>query len=86
MIPKRRFLVRAAVVSLAIAVSGWAASGALASNRIYWTNVANNTITFANHVNAWRSHGMNLGTMNYQIMATEGFGSNGSSNVTTWQQ
>jgi len=28
---------------------------------------------------------MNLGTMNYQIMATEGFGSNGSSNVTTWQ-
>ena len=48
MIPKRRFLVMAAVVSLAIAVSGWAASGALASNRIYWTNVANNTITFAN--------------------------------------
>jgi endo-1,4-beta-xylanase len=47
---------------------------------------SNNTITFANHVNAWRSHGMNLGTMNYQIMATEGFGSNGSSNVTTWQQ
>ncbi len=46
----------------------------------------NNTITFANHVNAWRSHGMNLGTMNYQILATEGFGSNGSSNVTVWQQ
>lgn len=47
---------------------------------------SNNTITFANHVNAWRSHGMNLGTMNYQILATEGFGSSGSSNVTTWQQ
>jgi endo-1,4-beta-xylanase len=46
----------------------------------------NNTITFANHVNAWRSRGLNLGTMNYQILATEGFGSNGSSNVTVWQQ
>jgi endo-1,4-beta-xylanase len=46
----------------------------------------NNTITFANHVNAWRSLGMNLGTMNYQVLATEGFGSNGSSNVTVWQQ
>ena len=46
----------------------------------------NNTITFVNHVNAWRSHGMSLGTMNYQILATEGFGSSGSSNVTTWQQ
>ena len=47
---------------------------------------SNQTITFANHVNAWRSHGMNLGTMNYQILATEGFGSSGSSNVTVWQQ
>ncbi len=46
----------------------------------------NNTITFANHVNAWRSRGMNLGTMNYQVMATEGFGSTGSSNLTVWQQ
>lgn len=46
----------------------------------------NNTITFANHVNAWRSKGMNLGNMNYQVMATEGFGSVGSSNVTVWQQ
>lgn len=46
----------------------------------------NNTITFANHVNAWASFGMNLGTHNYQIMATEGFGANGSSNVTVWQQ
>ena len=52
------------------------------SNRGLGTN---NTITFHNHVSAWASHGMNLGTMNYQIMATEGFGSNGSSNVTTWQ-
>jgi endo-1,4-beta-xylanase len=46
----------------------------------------NNVITFNNHVRAWASHGMNLGTMNYQIMATEGFGSIGNSNVTTWQQ
>jgi endo-1,4-beta-xylanase len=44
----------------------------------------NNIITFNNHVKAWASHGMNLGTMNYQIIATEGFGSNGSSNVTAW--
>jgi endo-1,4-beta-xylanase len=53
------------------------------SNRSTGTN---NTITFANHVNAWRSHGMNLGTMNYQMIATEGYGSNGSSNVTVWSQ
>jgi endo-1,4-beta-xylanase len=46
----------------------------------------NNTITFANHVKAWASHGMNLGTMNYQIIATEGYGSSGSSNVTVWSQ
>jgi endo-1,4-beta-xylanase len=46
----------------------------------------NNTITFGNHVSAWRTVGLNLGTMNYQVMATEGFGSNGSSNVTVWQQ
>jgi endo-1,4-beta-xylanase len=46
----------------------------------------NNVITFGNHVSAWRTLGMNLGTMNYQIMATEGYGSNGSSNVTVWQQ
>ena len=46
----------------------------------------NNTISFANHVNAWRSKGWNLGQMNYQVMATEGFGSTGSSNVTVWQQ
>ena len=38
---------------------------------------ADNTITFANHVAAWRAHGMELGTMNYQVLATEGFGSTG---------
>ncbi len=46
----------------------------------------NNTITFANHVKAWASHGMTLGTMNYQMIATEGYGSTGSSNVTVWSQ
>jgi endo-1,4-beta-xylanase len=44
----------------------------------------NNIITFGNHVRAWASHGMNLGTMNIQIIATEGFGSVGNSNVTAW--
>ncbi len=40
------------------------------------------TITFQNFVNAWASHGMNLGTMNYQIMATEAWGGgSGSSSV-----
>ena len=40
------------------------------------------TITFGNFVNAWSSHGMRLGTMNYQILATESFGGgSGSSSV-----
>ena len=47
---------------------------------------ADNTITFATHVAAWRSHGLELGTMDYQVMATEGFGSTGRSDVTVWQE
>src|SRR4029079_15695291 len=40
------------------------------------------TITFPNFVSAWARHGMNLGTMNYQIMATEAWGGgSGSSSV-----
>lgn len=52
------------------------------SKRPTGSNVA---ITFSNHVNAWKSHGMNLGSSwAYQILATEGYQSSGSSNVTVW--
>lgn len=44
----------------------------------------NVSITFSNHVNAWSSKGWNLGTHDYQIMATEGFQSSGRSNLTVW--
>ena len=38
-------------------------------------------ITFTNHVAAWRKAGMTLGRLGYQVMATEGFGSTGRSDV-----
>lgn len=41
------------------------------------------TITFPNFVKAWSSKGMNLGAMNYQMMATEGWGGgSGNASVT----
>lgn len=40
------------------------------------------TITFANHANFWASKGLNLGNHDYQVFATEGYQSNGSSDIT----
>ncbi|KAF7300501.1 Endo-1,4-beta-xylanase [Mycena chlorophos] len=40
------------------------------------------TVTFANHVAAWKSFGMNLGTMNEQIVAVEGLSSSGQATIT----
>jgi endo-1,4-beta-xylanase len=44
------------------------------------------TVTMQNFFNAWASHGLNLGTLNYEILATESYGGgSGSSNVTVSQ-
>lgn len=46
------------------------------------THRTSGTVTTANHFNAWKAHGLALGTFNYQIVATEGYFSTGSSDVT----
>lgn len=40
------------------------------------------TVTLENHFQAWASHGMNLGSMNYQVIAVEGWGGSGSAQQT----
>jgi endo-1,4-beta-xylanase len=44
------------------------------------------TITFANHVEAWAAKGWNLGTHDYQVLATEVYNpaSRGASNCSVW--
>ncbi|KAF5328667.1 hypothetical protein D9619_011511 [Psilocybe cf. subviscida] len=43
------------------------------------------TISTGTHFNAWNSLGMQMGQFNYQILATEGYGSTGSSQITLGQ-
>ncbi|KUI72016.1 putative endo-1,4-beta-xylanase B [Cytospora mali] len=52
----------------------------------YWSvrrsHRSQGTVTTANHFAAWKKLGMSMGTYNYQIVATEGYYSKGSSVIT----
>ncbi len=46
---------------------------------------SNVKITFSNHVNAWRSRGMSLGSdWDFQMLALEAYSSTGYANITVW--
>ncbi|KAI2635760.1 glycoside hydrolase family 11 protein [Hypomontagnella submonticulosa] len=43
------------------------------------------SVTMQNHFDAWEKAGLKLGTHNYQILATEGYQSSGSAQITVQQ-
>jgi len=52
----------------------------------YWSirtsHRTSGTVTTSNHFNEWKNLGLDMGTFNYQIVATEGYDSSGSSTIT----